>query len=77
MLKSVWKTVFGDSNLKEIKKLTPLVEDVNALGQEMQTKSDAEIREMIAQFRQELAEATAEQRAEVKNLRQEVVDKTG
>ncbi len=77
MLKSVFKAVFGDSNLKEIKKLTPLVEEVQALGPEMQAKSDDELRQMVAQFRQELAAATAELRTEVKSLRQEVVEKTG
>ena len=77
MFKGVLKAVFGDPNLKEIKKLTPLVEEVAALGPEMAAKSDDELREMLAQFRRELAEATAEQRQEVKALRQEVVDKSG
>ncbi len=77
MFKSVLKAVFGDPNLKEINKYAPLVEEVNRLGPEMATKSDDEIREMMAQYRQELAEATAESRAEVKNLREEVTEKTG
>ncbi|MBN1994815.1 MAG: SEC-C domain-containing protein [Anaerolineae bacterium] len=74
MFKSVVKTIFGDPHQKEIKKLTPLVEEVNALGQEMKRKSDAELRQMMADFRRQLAEATAEQRAEVKNLHQQVTE---
>jgi preprotein translocase subunit SecA len=77
MFKGVFKAVFGDPNLKEINKLTPLVEEVNTLGPEMQAKSDDELREMMARFRQELAEATTESRREVEALRQEVVDKSG
>ena len=77
MFKGVLKAVFGDPNVKEIKKLTPLVEEVIALGPEMEAKSDEELREMLAQFRRELAETTAEQRQEVEKLRQAVVDKSG
>jgi preprotein translocase subunit SecA len=39
MLKGVLKTVFGDPHQKEIKTLTPLVEEVNALADEMKSKS--------------------------------------
>lgn len=74
MLKNVFKVVFGDSNLKEVKKLTPLVEEVNVLEPEMQAKSDAELRQMMADFRRELAEQTAEQRAEVETLRAQVLE---
>ncbi len=77
MFKNVFKAVFGDPHQKEIKKLTPLVEEVEALGSEMRAKSDEEIRQMMAKFRQELAEATAEQRTEVEDLRQQVTEKTG
>lgn len=74
MLKSVFRAVFGDPHQREINNLTPLVEEVNALGPEMETKSDDEIREMIAQFRRELAEATSEQQTEVENLREQVTE---
>ncbi|MBN1218396.1 MAG: SEC-C domain-containing protein [Anaerolineae bacterium] len=74
MFKSVLKSVFGDPHQKEIKNFTPLVEEVNALADDMKRKSDAELRQMMANFRQHLAEATAEQRAEVKNLQQQVTE---
>jgi preprotein translocase subunit SecA len=64
MFKTVYKAIFGDPNQKEIKKYGPLVEHVNTLGPEMQAKSDAGIKEMMARFRAELAEATAEARTE-------------
>ncbi len=77
MLKTVLKTIFGDSNQKEINKYSPLVEEVNALGPEMQAMRDEDIRAMIAQFRQEIAEATTDLRSEVEALRQEVVNLSG
>jgi preprotein translocase subunit SecA len=77
MFKTVYKAIFGDPNQKEIKKYGPLVEHVNTLGPEMQAKSDAGIKEMMARFRAELAEATAEARTEMETLRRQLVEKTG
>ncbi|MCL4303753.1 MAG: preprotein translocase subunit SecA, partial [Anaerolineae bacterium] len=74
MLKNIFKAVLGDPNQREIKKLTPLAEEVQALEAEMQAKSDDDLRQMMAGFRQQLAENTAEQRAEVANLQREVVE---
>ncbi|MFN8454361.1 MAG: SEC-C metal-binding domain-containing protein [Anaerolineae bacterium] len=76
MLKNIFKAVLGDPNQKEIKKFTPLVEDVNRLEAEMQAKSDSDLRQIMSDFRRQLAENTAEQRAEVESLRQEVVEAT-
>ncbi len=73
MLKKVLRVVFGDPHQKEIKNLSPLVDEVNTLEAQMQRKSDDDLRQMLANFRQELAEQTAEQRSEVETSRQEVV----
>ncbi len=77
MFKSVFKAVFGDPNQKEIKKLTPLVEEVNRLEAEMKAKSDADIRQMMAGFRENLRQQTAEQRAAVAELNQQVTNSVG
>ena len=74
MFKNVFKAVFGDPNQKEINKLTPLVDEINALEVEMKAKSDDEIRQMMIEFRQELRSNSAEQRAEVENLQQQVTN---
>src|SRR6185503_8241145 len=76
MLKNIFKAVLVDPNQREIKKLTPLVDEVRALEAEMKAKSDDELRQMLADFRRQLAEDTAELRAEVENLHQEVVEAT-
>jgi preprotein translocase subunit SecA len=46
--------VLGDPNDKELKRLRPLVEQINGLEEEMQALSDEELRGMTAEFRQEL-----------------------
>jgi preprotein translocase subunit SecA len=77
MFKGVFKAVFGDPNLKEIKKLEPLVDEINELEAEMEAKSDTEIRQMMAEFAAELQEDTTERRADVETLRQQVTDAIG
>ena len=72
MFKSVFRAVFGDPNLREIKKYTPLVEEANALEAEMQAKSDEEIRQMMVEFQGRLQAETAELRAEIGEMRQQV-----
>jgi preprotein translocase subunit SecA len=71
MFRNVLTKVLGDPNLKVIKNLTPLVEEVNALEAEMQHKSDGELRDMIARFRADIAEETAMLRGELKGRRAE------
>jgi preprotein translocase subunit SecA len=77
MFKSLIKAVFGDSNLKEIRKFSPIVDEVNALEPDMQAKSDEELRELIAHFRRDLREQTHEERTEVQTLRREVTTAVG
>jgi len=77
MLKSLLKAVFGDPNQKEIKKLNPLVEAVNQLEPKMQAMSNPEIRQMMAELRDNLRQETADQRAIVIELRQQAIDTAG
>ena len=77
MFKSVFRAVFGDPNQKEIKKFSPLIEDINALEAEMKAKSDEEIRQMMAEFREQLREDTSELRQATAELRQQVLDTAG
>jgi len=77
MFKSIMRAVFGDPNLKEINKLEPLVEEINELEPVMTAKSDEELRQMMVEYRESLRERTAEERAEVKELQQQVNQATG
>jgi preprotein translocase subunit SecA len=55
MLRGLISKVVGDSNEREINKLAPLVEAVNALEPEMERRSDAELRALTDRFRARLA----------------------
>ena len=50
---------FIDSNEREVKRIQPLVDQINSLEPEFEALSDAEIRERIATIRAEIAEDAA------------------
>ena len=55
MLKGLFSKVVGDPNEREIQKLQPLVEAINALEPEMERRTDGQLRSMTDQFRRRLA----------------------
>ena len=55
MLKLLTKIV-GDPNVKELKKLQPLVDEINGLEPEMADLSDEQLRDQTAELKQRLAE---------------------
>ncbi len=77
MLKSLSKIITGNTQKKEIKRLMPLVDDINALESEMQSKSNAELRQMIQDYREEIDAATKDARAELAALRIEAASAIG
>jgi len=54
MLKGLVNKIIGDPNAKEIKRLQPLVDEINAFEPAMQALSDAELRAKTDEFRQRL-----------------------
>ncbi|MBC8252534.1 MAG: preprotein translocase subunit SecA [Ardenticatenia bacterium] len=69
MLKNVLTKVLGDPNQKTIDRLTPLVEEVNALEADMQRRSNDELRQMMADFRANIAQATSSLRSQLEESR--------
>ena len=67
MLRNLLTKVVGDPNEKEIKRIQPIVDAINALEPEMQRLSDEELRALTAAFR-------AQMQAETAALRQELAD---
>ncbi|MEI6126409.1 MAG: preprotein translocase subunit SecA [Pseudomonadota bacterium] len=55
MILSVIKKIFGTENEREIKKLLPIVEDINELEKEMGRKSDEQLTAMTGEFKKRLA----------------------
>jgi len=55
MFNNLLKKVFGSKNDREVKRILPVVEQINSLEPEMKAISDEGFRELTAKFRQELA----------------------
>jgi preprotein translocase subunit SecA len=51
---SILSKVFGSKNQRELKKLVPLVQKINDLRPTMESKSDAQLQGMTAEFRERL-----------------------
>ena len=72
MLKNLFKSLAGDPHQREIQKLQPLVEEINALEPKMQALSDEGLRELTRGFQARLREATDDFKAQVSELRAEL-----
>ncbi len=71
MIKRLYNAIVGDPNDKEIKRLQPIVEQINELEAEFDGKSNDELRAMTNEFKQEIAEATKEVRALLEQAEEE------
>ena len=58
-MRAILTKVFGDANQKIINSLQPLVDEINALEEEMQATSDDELRGLGDEFRSRLADGEA------------------
>ena len=72
MLKRLLKTVFGDPGEREIKRIQPIVDEVNALEPEMKALSDQELLASTSEFRARLARETDDLREELASLESEL-----
>jgi preprotein translocase subunit SecA len=59
MLGYILKKIFGTKNDREIKRLSRIVEEINALEPSVQALTDAELRERTDRFRAKLADGAA------------------
>jgi preprotein translocase subunit SecA len=71
MLKKIYTAVFGDANVKAIKRHQARVEDINALEKEYERKSDEELRAQTQEFRTRIRDATVELLEQQKEAEQE------
>lgn len=72
MLNKIFKAIFGDSNAREVSKLTSLVARIRALEPTMQLKSDDELRSLTLGFRERILAETAELRENIASLQAEI-----
>ena len=63
------KKVFGDSNERKLKKLWPLVDEINAQFEQLQDLSEEELRGKTDEFRRRIREAVADIEADLEAIR--------
>ena len=71
MLKSVIQALFGTRHQRELKRLQPIVAQINAEFERLQSLSEEELQGQTERFRAMIREATAEVEAELEELRGE------
>ena len=76
MFKSILTKVVGDPNEKELNRLWPLVEEINVLEPEFEKLSDGELRALTAQFKAQIAEATADLKSRLQDGQRELAEET-
>ena len=72
MLKKLFGSMVGDSNARELQRLRPMVDEINALEPELQALSNEELCEQTGTFQERLREATAQDRASLRELEDEL-----
>ena len=70
MFKNLTKSLFGDPNEREVKRLQPLVDQINALGREFERMTDDELRAQTNAFRQHIADRVGGLREEAAAARE-------
>lgn len=70
MLRNLLKKVFGTQNERQLRKLMPALEKVNALEEKYSALSDAELKKEAASFSEQLKRRKASIAEEEKNIRQ-------
>ncbi|HXF60227.1 MAG TPA: preprotein translocase subunit SecA [Caldilineaceae bacterium] len=77
MFRKLMTAIVGDPNEKALKRYWPIVEEINALEKKFEAKSDDELRDLTASFRQRIYEATHALRAELDAAQQEYLSVLG
>ncbi len=69
MLKNLIKKVVGDPHEREVKRLQPLVDEINEYYAQYESLTDDQLRAKTDEFRERIADATAEVRDDLEALR--------
>src|SRR4051812_30984536 len=70
MLKSVIRAVFGTRHQRELKRLQPIVDEINRHFERLQGGSEDELKAQTEKFRAYIREATGDIQAELDELRE-------
>src|SRR5690606_6634393 len=67
---NILKKVFGDKHAKDVKLLTPIVEEINIEYEKIKNLSDDELRNKTVEFKNRIQEYTAEVRKNIDELKE-------
>ncbi|MBV7336862.1 preprotein translocase subunit SecA [Chloroflexi bacterium TSY] len=73
MLQKLYYAIVGDPNDKALKKLAPIVEEINDLESSFEAKTSEDLRALTNDFRQRIQDATADIRADLKQAEEEYI----
>jgi preprotein translocase subunit SecA len=72
MLNKLIKALMGDANKREVQRLLPIVEKINALEPEMRALDNAGLQALTRDFQERLRQATDEGKARLQELQEEL-----
>jgi len=72
MLRGLFSKIVGDANAKELSRLQPIVDEINALESEYEGLPDGELAVQLSSFRQEIASTLADERAQAAQVQQQL-----
>src|SRR3990172_7844889 len=73
MLKNLFTKVVGDPNQKELARLQPTVDQINALEPELARMSDADLRALTEEFRARILSETGDLKSRLESTRAEAL----
>jgi len=72
MLRKMVRAILGDPNQRELQRLQPVVDRINALEPEMRSLSDGELRQLTRRFQDRLRQTTSESRSQIDRLQDQL-----
>ena len=76
MLNKLFKRLFGDPTAREMQRLQPVVDQINALEPEMQRLGDAELHALTDEFRARVQSATSEHHSRIREIEDDLDHET-
>ena len=68
----ILKSLFGNKSTRDLKKIMPVVEKINAVYPEIEKLTNDELRSRIDAVRQRLQESVADKKAEIAQVKEEI-----
>ena len=71
---SILNKLFGNKSQRDLREIKPIVDKITALGPQMETLSNDELRAKISDVKRQLADATATDRTAIDEIKAKVED---